>query len=340
MYNKLISIIIPTYNPSIEKYKRCLDSVLHQTYKNIEVIIVDDGSDQSIKNFFKRINDNRVRIYSQKNSGVSVARNVGIEEAKGDYVTFVDADDCIDKNWLSHSIPFLAKKYDIIFGRVISTDEHSLKTKMMEKSIDESKIYDKSSIIKVQKMLLVGNTGTPILHGMSHIDFGPYAKLFKRHTIIDQRFPVGLALGEDQVFTHTIVRKSKKIIVTNYKAYYYIENPKSVSHSYRKDALEIMMKSMRLIYDQLISKDEINDFYYAVILNASIVLPLQLKSNILYNFKEIKRIYKINSFPLYDAVRKIKIFSITGKKNKGRAFIYKYHLVFFNYLRQTFFRRK
>ena len=92
----LISVIVPCFNA--EKYiERCLDSILKQTYRNIEVIVVDDGSTDDSAARIKEISklDNRVKYVYQKNAGVSAARNRGLDEAKGDKITFVDSDDTI-----------------------------------------------------------------------------------------------------------------------------------------------------------------------------------------------------------------------------------------------------
>ena len=91
---ELISIIIPIYNA--EKYiERCINSLKNQTYKNIEIICINDGSTDNSLNILKRIaiTDNRITIIEQENKGVSVARNKGIESAKGKYIMFLDADD-------------------------------------------------------------------------------------------------------------------------------------------------------------------------------------------------------------------------------------------------------
>ena len=95
----LISIIIPVYN--VEKYlAKCLDSVLNQTYKNLEIILVDDGSKDNsgaiCDEYAKR--DNRIIVVHQKNSGVSKARNLGMSMATGDYIGFIDSDDTIEAN--------------------------------------------------------------------------------------------------------------------------------------------------------------------------------------------------------------------------------------------------
>ena len=98
---KLISIVLPIYN--VENYiEKCMESVLNQTYKNIEIILVDDGSpdncpiicDQYVKE------DNRVKVVHKENGGLSDARNAGIKVANGDYITFIDSDDYVDKDYV------------------------------------------------------------------------------------------------------------------------------------------------------------------------------------------------------------------------------------------------
>lgn len=106
-----ISIICPTYN--CEKYiKDCIDSVIAQDYLNWELIIVDDGSTdrtpQIVDCFLKR--DNRIKYFFKKNEGQGIARNYGLNYATGDYITFLDADDYLDNNYLSQVVPFIKNK--------------------------------------------------------------------------------------------------------------------------------------------------------------------------------------------------------------------------------------
>ena len=113
--NSLVSIIVPVYNS--EKYlQNCYESIKKQTYQNIEIIFIDDGSVdnsyQMCKNF--QSTDNRVIVKHQKNAGVSKARNNGILSANGDVILFIDADDIVDKNYVELlSEPILKEKYDI-----------------------------------------------------------------------------------------------------------------------------------------------------------------------------------------------------------------------------------
>lgn len=101
MGEKLVSIIIPVYNA--EKYiSRCLDSIINQSYKNIQIIVIDDGStDKGVLILDKyKEDDNRISVYRTENRGVSYARNLGIEKAKGEYFVFVDADDFVQKDMI------------------------------------------------------------------------------------------------------------------------------------------------------------------------------------------------------------------------------------------------
>ena len=101
MKNKLVSIVVPIYN--VEKYlKRCVNSLLNQTYKNIEIILVDDGSTDSsgaICDQYKP-KDNRIVVVHKSNGGLSDARNTGIDMARGEYIAFVDSDDYIHEDYI------------------------------------------------------------------------------------------------------------------------------------------------------------------------------------------------------------------------------------------------
>ena len=96
---KRISVIIPVYN-QLEFFKNCIKSVCNQTYKELEIICIDDGSTDGVGEYLDIIkkNDNRVVVIHQDNAGESNARNKGLEVAKGDYITFVDCDDWIDED--------------------------------------------------------------------------------------------------------------------------------------------------------------------------------------------------------------------------------------------------
>ena len=113
--NKLVSIIVPVYN--VEEYvEECIVSIINQTYKNLQIIVIDDGSiDKSIdicRKYAK--NDSRIEIVSQKNMGVSAARNTGLEFAKGEFVTFIDSDDYVDNDYIETLINHVDDEIDLV----------------------------------------------------------------------------------------------------------------------------------------------------------------------------------------------------------------------------------
>jgi glycosyltransferase involved in cell wall biosynthesis len=124
MKNISFSVIVPLYNK--EKYiKRTINSILNQTYRNFEIIVVNDGSTDNSLSIVKSIKDKRIKIYSRKHEGVSCARNFGIKKATGEYIAFLDADDKWDKNFLQeilrlqHKYPkfkFFATAYKIMYS--------------------------------------------------------------------------------------------------------------------------------------------------------------------------------------------------------------------------------
>ena len=106
-----VSIVIPVYN--VEKYlARCIQSVINQTYENIEIILVDDGSMDSSGKLCDtyKMRDNRIKVIHQRNLGVSAARNVGLDLAEGDSITFIDADDYVAENYIETLVNLMKKE--------------------------------------------------------------------------------------------------------------------------------------------------------------------------------------------------------------------------------------
>jgi glycosyltransferase involved in cell wall biosynthesis len=121
MNNKLVSIIIPAYN--VENYiSRCLDSVILQSYQNIEILVINDGSTDNTLSIIEsyRVRDRRISLINQKNKGLSAARNVGLDVSQGDYIYFVDGDDFISEKTIELLVYFSGKNnLDITEGKTI-----------------------------------------------------------------------------------------------------------------------------------------------------------------------------------------------------------------------------
>lgn len=205
----LVSIIIPVFN--VEKYLyNCLNSVISQTYKNLEIIIVDDGStDKSLEisqEFSK--NDLRFKIFLQGNKGPSAARNKGLKEAKGKYFFFLDSDDTIDKQLIKHMVTFAEKNnVEITFcGTTFEGKEFHKEYPENDKKI---------SNIQVARMSLRNKNG--ILHS-------PWGKLFRREIHKELRFPTDMKYYEDEYVIYDIILKSTVGVISKDTYHYNIRS--------------------------------------------------------------------------------------------------------------------
>ena len=213
---KLISIVLPIYN--VENYiEKCMESVLNQTYKNIEIILVDDGSpdncpiicDQYVKE------DNRVKVVHKENGGLSDARNAGIKVANGDYITFIDSDDYVDKDYVEFFYNTIEETdADIAIGghRVIYDSG-----KIIEKETHENSVLEPKKVLE------------RILYD-DGIDLSAWGKLYKRYLFNDIKFPKG-RLFEDSATTYMLVDKANKIAINSISKYNYIIRKNSISNA-------------------------------------------------------------------------------------------------------------
>ena len=204
----LISVIVPCYN--VEKYlQKCVDSILNQTYRNLEVILVDDGSTDSTPQMCDEYQrkDERVNVIHKVNGGQSDARNIALDCFKGEYVTFVDSDDYV-------ALDLIETLYDLI---VKHNAEMSVMWANMFYEGTEPKEDKKEHVIKV----LNTDEALKNLFYQKDYDTSPWGKLY-HHTLFNGvKFPVGL-IFEDLQTIYKPIWKSTKIVFTNKKLYYYL----------------------------------------------------------------------------------------------------------------------
>ncbi len=207
--NKLISVIINVYN--CEDYiGRCLDSVINQTYKNIEILIVNDGSTDNTLNIIKKYKDKRIRIINQDNMGLSKSRNVALDNAKGDYLYFVDADDYIELDAIEYLYNMI-KKDKTKIATCNSIDIFDNKN-IINKSVDNKSII--SSVDLLKKVLL--NDGR---HGCT------WNKLTHKSVYKDIRFEDRIV--NDVAVTYKMLLSVDKISYSTCAKYYYYRYPNS-----------------------------------------------------------------------------------------------------------------
>ena len=227
MKDYLISIVIPVYN--VEKYlKNCIDSVLNQTYQNIEIILIDDGSiDNSGKicDEYAKISD-KVVVIHQQNLGASCARNVGIEIANGKYITFIDSDDIVEKKYIEYLYNLVIKnnvKMAIASYKIIS--EH-------DKCIDIGDGYEEK-ILKTEECLdrLLKEKGFTV---------SPCSKIYSKELFEEIKFPEG-KLYEDNGTIYKFIMKCDNIAYGNESYYlYYRRNNSSTMSKFNLRKLDLI----------------------------------------------------------------------------------------------------
>ena len=188
----MISIIIPVYNTALY-LDECIKSVLNQTYQDFECILVDDGStDGSLKKCqYWALKDPRIKVFHQENQGVSAARNKGINEAKGEYIAFIDSDDWVEIYYLEHMlVAMLRYRVDLIVsGFLLRNQNQPCLCFKIEDNLVELTPENIDLFVCINKKSLL---------------YGPYGKLYKSHIIKENpiSFPLLYSYGEDLIFNY------------------------------------------------------------------------------------------------------------------------------------------
>lgn len=219
MDEALISIIIPIYK--VEKYlRRCLDSVLCQTYKNLEIILVDDGSPDRCGKICDEYaqSDSRIKVYHKDNGGLSDARNYGVERAHGDYITFIDSDDYVAPNYIEYLYILIDKyKAEISVCCMIQTDSDTVD-------------YPINELLPEEQILTGYEACERLLDDMYLTLVTACGKLYARQIAKSYIFPVGKN-HEDEATTCKYYYSSKKVVIGNRCLYAYYKNNSSITNT-------------------------------------------------------------------------------------------------------------
>jgi len=316
---ELISVIIPVYN--VEEYlKKCIDSIINQTYSNLEILLIDDGSTDNsgkICDEYKII-DKRIKVIHKENGGVSSARNLGISEAKGKWLTFIDSDDWIETNFCEILINEARENNaDVVlcaYNRVTNS------------KLEKINVYSKNvELDSIQYLINILNPQTGF--GFCHM------KLYKSDIIKNIRFNTDLEVGEDALFNEKISQNIVNSIYVNENLYNYRVNEFSVVRKYDERYCEKYLKAMKatkkFIFNNYINSEEIKINYYNFVAYHVLLIAV----NYCYNYENknknkreiLKNICKEDFFK--EAIKKSN-YNKLSLTRKIALFTLKFHLYF------------
>ncbi len=248
----LISVIVPIYKS--EKYlDYCLDSIVNQTYGNLEIILVDDGSPDNCPtmcdDWAKK--DSRIRVIHQQNSGSGVARNIALDEAKGEMIAFVDSDDFIAPEMYERLIELMSEDIDIVECAYEQTWKNEIE---FDKTTNNIQIFDVEDAMKE--------------HIQDHFfQQVIWNKLYRRNVIGNIRFPIGKRI-DDEFWTYRVIANARKLARTDCNMYAYRQQLDSVMHRTftleRLQAVDAKCQRLELVQNQfpnLCSYARINLWY-------------------------------------------------------------------------------
>lgn len=227
MKKELISVIVPIYN--VEKYlSKCINSILEQTYKNLEIILIDDGSDDSSPQICDKYSkkDKRIKVIHKENKGVSSSRNKGLELSTGKYIVFVDSDDYIDKQMIEKLYNNLIEnKADIsVCNHYYNYQKDTFELKKF--------LHQKLTIDNNDKFYNIYND-----YSLSTII--PWGKIYKKEIFANIRYPIG-KIHEDEAIILDILTKASRVSYFDEPLYYYVKRDNSITNNFNLKRLDII----------------------------------------------------------------------------------------------------
>lgn len=313
--NELISIIIPAYN--VQKYiSKCIESVISQTYKKLEIIIIDDGSkDNTLKiceEFMKK--DDRIKVIHIENAGVSNARNIGLNNSNGKYISFIDADDFVNEFFCEKMLKALIENNcDVCscgYNRVYNSKTEIIVNKNINKITG---IQFLNKIFEVQSSM-----------GFCHM------KLWKKEVLNNIKFNTNIIVAEDALFCMEVSKNIKEVYILNEPLYNYRCNENSLVKKFDLNYVKKYLDAMKVTKEYLknIGLDESKKFanyisYHILLIVVNYCFNPENPKNSKDRRKELRQICNISEFKNAIQRSEYKGFSISRKVT---LFTLKYHL--------------
>lgn len=304
--NNKISIIVPVYNT--EKYlAKCLDSIVNQTYKNLEIICVNDGSTDNSLDILKKysVQDSRIAIVNKENGGLSSARNTGLQAVHGEYVMFVDSDDWIDTDTCEKALnAALFIDADVVMWTYIR--EYSDKSLVTPLFHNEKKVWMEKEVTQLHRRM-VGLTGNE-LSDPSKTDsiITAWGKLYRRDCLRNQWFVDTKIIGtEDALFNIAVFFNVKKaVFIPDTHYHYFKSNTGSLTSGSYRSKLAAQWKTLYQMIEKVLDEHEVTEEFYNALNNRKALgimqLGLALSSDSAMNFfekkKELNRILNMEHY--------------------------------------------
>lgn len=272
--NAKVSIIVPVYNAELY-IKECVDSLLRQSYSNLEIILVDDGSsDRTGEIIVSEYADNpRIVSIQMKHEGVSAARNMGLQAASGSHITFVDSDDWVDPDFIKNALRFM-KEYelDIVLGGTVKVYPSYQKAYCA----DSEKliwVYEDMHVIQC-RILSNGVAASELNHCFTS---GVVCRVFRKEILENLKFDSSLSIGEDTVFNLISMEHAERMGIVSQPWYYYRMHTASATSRLRSNIEAETERLVHILYQKYSDKEEykkylavraVQQFHGMLLLNA------------------------------------------------------------------------
>lgn len=301
--NSMISVIIPVYNGE-KTIKRCINSIINQTYSNLDIIIVNDGSSDNTQFICEEISNNYsfVKVINKENAGVSEARNTGIEFSKGEYIIFVDSDDIIEADMCETLLKNNKKSIMPICGiNLVNEAGNIIESLDFNKNGIMDGYLDKNQYLKLFKMDLLNSPCNKLFS----------AKLIKTYDI---RFDKKLSIGEDLIFVMDYLKYIDGFSIINRGLYNYVKSETdSLSVKVYKDMYEIQKELFNKLINPVLN-DNIENIDLYNLKETYYIIVWRSVRNLLRNSKDMKMNFRLNEMKkiLFDniTINNIKLYNI------------------------------
>ena len=324
-----ISVIVPVYN--VEKYiEKSLESIVNQTYKNLEIILIDDGSPDSsgkiCDEFAKK--DERIKVIHKKNEGLSATRNCGLDVCTGEYVAFIDSDDWIADNYFEVLRDALIKHdADVAEGKVVQVVKKDVAiTSVLNEKVEAPEgflLFENEDIIKgllIRKILKNNACG----------------KLFRSTLIKEHRFPVGVNY-EDIIFSYETLSDAKKAVFLNQDLYFYLRHEGSITSVCSEKNLNDFANAIIYRFNDVLEKHSNLTLYnyYGLLEQMTSISIKYVISDTYYEEVDKKLLGMIELLNEYSSKNEAEFLNQLSDFQKACLYLMKYNVeLYYNFLRE------